>query len=507
MTPSTRLLRSMVAAVLFAGCGARTVLREPADGGEPAADAPATLDAPVSPDVPVGPDVPVTPDRPVIPDILPSCADFQTLCAGRCTDTRSDDSNCGACGRACGDSRCVNGDCRMAGCPDLQLLCGVRCVDPLSDPSNCGACGSVCPPGLRCQMGSCFGDCGGPGRVLCGRTCVDVVNDPSNCGGCGVTCAPDMACLGGRCAVPCDGPGLTLCGSSCVDVRSDALHCGACGRACPPGLTCADARCAPPRPLEGRVFRIRSLGGTCRAVEHNRLTGDDRGGIAVSSTRVFYTGDLSTGRFDLDSLNGEALGRMDDGLVSDLATGQLYSLRASGRPVVSNGVGHTVTELALLDGTTGAPIGRSIVLSRPIPLMGDVGIFAGLGRVAFHDGQRAYDVDLASGAVTDLGRVALPFRTQSCESWAYWGVVEFFGGSLHLTYVRDVRTVVRTRVPDGVTTTVATFANLSDMCSFTASPLRGRWYWHHEGNSQFRSGDESLGFCEAAFDVGDIDPP
>ena len=502
----------MVAAVLFAGCGARTVLYEPADGGGPAADAPATpdrpaLDVPGTPDVPNTPDVPGAPDRPFIPDVPPSCADFQTLCGGRCTDTRSDDLNCGACGRACGDSRCVNGDCRMAACTNFQLLCGVRCVDFLEDPSNCGACGSVCPPGLRCVMGSCFGDCGGPGRVLCGRTCVDVLNDPANCGACGVTCAAGAACQGGGCAVPCAGPGLTTCGGACVDVRFDALHCGACGRACPPGLTCADARCAPPRPLAGRTFRIRSLGGTCRAVEHERVTGDDRGGIAVSSTRVFYTGDSATGRFDLDSLNGERLGRVDDGLVSDLATGQLYSLRASGRPVNMTGEGETVTELALLDNTTGVPNGRSIALSRPIRLTSNVGIFAGLGRVAFHDGQRAYDVELASGLVTDLGAVALPFRTQACESWAYWGVAEFFGGSLYLTYVRDVRTVVRTRVPDGVTTTVATFANLSDMCSFTASPQRGRWYWHHEGDSQFRSGDESLGFCEAAFDVGDVDAP
>jgi len=49
--------------------------------------------------------------------------------------------------------------------------------------------------------------------------------------------------------------------------------------------------------------------------------------------------------------------------------------------------------------------------------------------------------------------------------------------------------------------------NLSDVCSFTASPQRSRWYWHHEGGSQFRSGDESLGFCDATFEIGDVDAP
>jgi hypothetical protein len=42
------------------------------------------------------------------------------------------------------------------------------------------------------------------------------------------------------------------------------------------------------------------------------------------------------------------------------------------------------------------------------------------------------------------------------------------------------------------------------MCSFTVSPLRNRWYWHHEGVSQFRTGagsDEGLGYCDATFAI------
>ena len=88
-----------------------------------------------------------------------------------------------------------------------------------------------------------------------------------------------------------------------------------------------------------------------------------------------------------------------------------------------------------------------------------------------------------------------------------WFTYSLFTGALHLSYVRDIRTIVRTRVPDGMTSTVGTFVNLSDVCSFTASPQRSRWYWHHEGGSQFRSGDESLGFCDATFEIGDVDAP
>jgi hypothetical protein len=39
------------------------------------------------------------------------------------------------------------------------------------------------------------------------------------------------------------------------------------------------------------------------------------------------------------------------------------------------------------------------------------------------------------------------------------------------------------------------------MCSFTVLPSRTRWYFHHEGESQFRTGDETLGYCDARFSM------
>ncbi|MBK6533330.1 MAG: hypothetical protein IPF99_28215 [Deltaproteobacteria bacterium] len=57
-------------------------------------------------------------------------------------------------------------------------------------------------------------------------------------------------------------------------------------------------------------------------------------------------------------------------------------------------------------------------------------------------------------------------------------------------------------VPSGVRTVLATFSSLSDMCSFTVSPSTSRWYWHHEGGSQFGGSDESIGYCTAAFMAG-----
>ncbi len=50
-------------------------------------------------------------------------------------------------------------------------------------------------------------------------------------------------------------------------------------------------------PAAGQDFQIQELSADgCSVVEHGSVTGDDRGGIAVSSTHVFYTGDSATGR-------------------------------------------------------------------------------------------------------------------------------------------------------------------------------------------------------------------
>ncbi len=487
--------RALIVALFVAGCGARTLLREPLDPS----DAGDVTDTPPTNELPPLPDVPVV-DRPPVPDITPGCADFQTLCSGRCVDTRSDNVNCGACGLACAESACVNGRCRTAPCTAPTSLCGVRCVDLSTDRSNCGGCNTVCAPGQTCTGGRCFSDCGGPGRTLCGSLCVDLSTDSANCGACGRACPFGAACSGGVCAPIC-APGTIFCGGLCADPRSDSTNCGACGLVCPAGMTCQAGACGRAPPLTGVNFQItRLLPTNCVSVDHERATGDDRGGIAISRESVFYNGDMSVGRFDLDTLAVRPIGRVDDGLLSDLASGQVYSLRQMGMPVPMAGAA-TITDLALINGLTGAPLGMSQQLSTPIRLPGlsPVGIFSGYGRAVIFTGRRAYNIDLPSGVVTDLGSIDVSIVMASCETWASWGVAEFFEGAISLVYINGPNAIRRTRLPAGPTTDVATFRQLGDMCSFTVDPNRNRWYWHHEVSSQFASGAENLGYCDATF--------
>jgi uncharacterized repeat protein (TIGR01451 family) len=252
------------------------------------------------------------------------------------------------------------------------------------------------------------------------------------------------------------------------------------------------------RPLpSGETFQIAGLfTSNSRVVEHDSLTGDDRGGIAASGSHVFYSGDSATARFALADLSGGAsLGRVYDALVSDLRTEQVYSL-GNGTNLLGSG-GGTITTLIPLNAVTLQPAGAPLTLSQPIS-MNWGGVFAGFGRVVLWNGSRVYDIALPGGQVADLGAVTLP-AYQGTENWAFWGVAEFWDGAIHLAYVRDAQTIVRTRVPDGVTTVLASFSSLSDMACFTVSPLRNRWYFHHEGSSQFGGTYETIGYADADF--------
>lgn len=133
-----------------------------------------------------------------------------------------------------------------------------------------------------------------------------------------------------------------------------------------------------------------------------------------------------------------------------------------------------MTTLLALDGTTAAPNGQVVSLSAPITTGYGTGIFAGYGRVVLANGVRVYDILLPSGQVVDRGAMAT-FSRAGCENWAFWGVAEFGSDGLALVHLQAFRIIVRRRVPDGATTTVGTFSNLSDMCGFTVSPATGRW--------------------------------
>ena len=246
----------------------------------------------------------------------------------------------------------------------------------------------------------------------------------------------------------------------------------------------------------------------CVAVDHNATAGDDRGGIAVSTNFAYYRGDSNLTRFDITGLTTQTnLPLVSDGILSDLSTGRLYSLASGANTPLTveplHGPGergstgrarcHHRRRHQHRNAFDGDQRLRQCLLRR------DQRYLRGTRFALILTPARVFKIELATGVVTDLAARPATFTATGCENWAFWGIAEFDGSAFKMVYVQNTTTIARTNVTTGVTTTAASFSNLSDMCSISASPTRNRWYFHHEGGSQFFSANENMGYCDATF--------
>jgi hypothetical protein len=459
--------------------------------------------------------------------VIGGCAtgfgDCDGMAANGCeTNLRSADvNNCGGCGVRCtfanAAATCATGTCALGACNTGFANCDGSAANGCevatnSDNANCGMCGRACPSGQVCASGTCMSTCAA-GTTNCSGVCLNLTNDPRNCGGCGTVCAlanvAAHGCAASACTVAACNTGFGDCNATAADgcevnLGSAVAHCGRCGNACAAGQTCVAGTCTSTM-LSGMVYQVVGLSpDACSAVEHAPSSGDDRGGIALSSSQVFYRGDSATARYAATDLSGGvSTGAGQDGLFADLATQQVYAFGSAAGPFVFDFSDRTYTidRFFAINGATGA-VGAATMLSAPFVFQdygagaATQGIFSGMGRVVVITAGRIYDIALPSGVNVDRGVFTFPAHT-ICESANVFGVAEFFGGALYIDYVQSNTVIVRQQVAPTVSppSTLATFTSLSDMCSFTVSPGTNRWYWHHEGTSQFRSGDESIGYC------------
>ena len=269
--------------------------------------------------------------------------------------------------------------------------------------------------------------------------------------------------------------------------------------------------------------------------------GDYRGGIAVTKDYLYVTGDDNTVRMSASDLSGvTSMGVRRDGMFSDLLTGKLYTLWGNS---VLNGEG-TVPICPCLNNNTGT--GNSCVeeftvtsliemnedlslSSTTIPLIDEngnstsflckggqnstwitrTGIYPGYGFVCiFADNESGsenmYVIDIQSGVVKDMGFKNITPEMEISESWATWGFGEFDGEDYYLIYkMKDEDRFRRVNLTTMDVSDFADFSFTSDglgkMSCITFSPWLSRWYFEHEGPSEFNtsaaSGAEIAGYA------------
>jgi len=165
--------------------------------------------------------------------------------AAFCANLATDTSNCGTCGTTCavpgngGTTSCIAGACAPTCGGGTKALCNaaggtsaglpaLSCTDTATDVSNCGGCGKVCPSGQACTSGACVVStltaCGGATGSL---TFKNLQTDHDNCGVCGNACGSSETCVDGDCSA-CP---VSQCANLCVDTLSDNANCGTCGNA------------------------------------------------------------------------------------------------------------------------------------------------------------------------------------------------------------------------------------------------------------------------------------
>lgn len=112
------------------------------------------------------------------------CSGDQVSCNGACRNLRYDASNCGACGRVCGETE----TCRDRQCISLTTMrpAPADAGTPVTQDA------SMSMPTPRCMLGR--GDCDGNPANGCET---DLFQDRNNCGTCGTVC--ERFCGGGGC--------------------------------------------------------------------------------------------------------------------------------------------------------------------------------------------------------------------------------------------------------------------------------------------------------------------
>lgn len=235
-------------------------------------------------------------------------------------------------------------------------------------------------------------------------------------------------------------------------------------------------------------------------VDHNMITGDDRGGILISDTNVYILGDNGVGRYNLDLQNGTYLNVDNDAMFNDLTTKKIYSFSNAANEFPSTNMAGSfdATKIIELDVNL-VPTGNEVVLSESVTI-GYAGnqalMMSGFSEMAFSDVNNVFHkMNILTGELTNMGthNMISPYGS---ENWMDWGILGFDGTDYHAFYFsNNTYELVDYNFGTMTETAIESISDWSDLASFTVDQETNRLYFHYEGGTTtFGGTSETLGY-------------
>ena len=230
------------------------------------------------------------------------------------------------------------------------------------------------------------------------------------------------------------------------------------------------------------------------------------GNLALSSSRVFVTGELGTVGLQKSNLSDTDVIYVDSvnyTLVSNLATEQLYALGDVNGDFF--GEAGELDSLIPLDGDSGLRDSSKRILwfTEAILVSSSSSIFAGLNRmtVTCLSTAETYTVNLLNGRVTAADGEVI-HRWTSPIHWLQSGVVEFTKSDQkeHFVYGSPLGGLENQEVNTNNTLLNVFDEPLGDAASIAVDNSTSRWYYFYSGAGVFGESTAVLGYADIDLD-------
>lgn len=238
--------------------------------------------------------------------------------------------------------------------------------------------------------------------------------------------------------------------------------------------------------------------------------------LAVSTSRVFASGDMATvslpkETFDISALSSSANGGVGGYyFATDLASNEIFAFGDSDGNFLAGPTGYAECLVPLSPTSAHRdPSKRIVWFDAPVYMAFQSSVHSGFHRVLIVDMDTSdvVQINLRTGGVTTVGEV-LPRVPDGAANWLNYGVAELPSSATPaLLYASVEGGIERQAVAAAQNYVDELFsASLGQCGSIAVDAMEGRWYFFYTGAGVFHDGRAVLGHAAAAVSFDDLQP-